>query len=150
MKASDPIAASVLKKTINDSGVSLAQIKAISFNADILRAVRKEMPEIKILLLTGLEKDAQTAAIRPSASEMVARLKELKADGVDCCANELVTGDYISQVKKAGLEFHVFVINGLSSLAIFAGYGVDSITTDCPTELMRQWNCLGERVFKGK
>jgi len=41
--------------------------------------------------------------------------------------------------RNTGFEFHVWTVDNLEQGLRFAGYGVDSLTTNCPAALRRQW-----------
>lgn len=121
------------------AGVREDQITVISFVEDALRSIRKHLPRLKTLFLIATEKDQATGAVKPSAEELTVKLRSLDVDGVDCCAHDHINEDYVKTIMRNGFEFHVWTIDDLKNALRFAGYGVNSITTNCPTALRRQW-----------
>lgn len=121
-------------------GISDEQITIISFSKDELRRVRESMPHMRTLWLCGLKKD-ENGKLNYSAEELIEVLKELDVTGVDAYPKDTcIDAEYIRKVKNAGFEFHVWTINRFNTAKELYDMGVDSITTDCPTDLMREFN----------
>ena len=76
-----------------------------------------------------------------SAEELIEVLKKLDVTGVDAYPQDnCIDAEYINKVKDAGFEFHVWTINRFNTAKELYDMGVDSITTDCPSDLMKEFN----------
>ena len=72
------------------------------------------------------------------AGKLIAKLKDLHADGVDSYADdELFTADFVKQMKDAGYFVAVWTIDQEERAARFIEMGVDCIMTDDP-KLMQE------------
>ncbi len=68
-------------------------------------------------------------------------IKKLDVTGVDAYPQDnCIDAEYINKVKDAGFEFHVWTINRFNTAKELYDMGVDSITTDCPSDLMKEFN----------
>lgn len=124
----------------NASGISDEQVTIISFSQDELKRVKEAMPQMRTLWLCGIKKD-ENGKLNYSAEELIAVLKELNVTGVDAYPRDMcIDAEYVRKVKDAGFEFHVWTINRFSTAKELYDMGVDSITTDCPDKLMREFN----------
>jgi len=121
------------------AGIRNEQITIISFHENTLRAIRKQLPKLRTLLLIAPKFDQATGKVSPSAAELAAKLHDLDVTGVDCVALNEIDAAYVKTVKDDGFEFHVWTVDNLEQGLRFAGYGVDSLTTNCPAALRRQW-----------
>ena len=118
----------------------------ISFNADTCRALKEQMPEYKVYWLTGSKegrgKDAR--AITPEG--VIDRLRAIGADGVDCHFDPgVITADFVSRVRGAGYEFHVWTVDNLSLAMTAFERGAQTVTTNCAKKLLDEYLELKER-----
>ena len=121
-------------------GISDEQITIISFSQDELRRVRESMPHMRTLWLCGIKKD-ENGKLNYSAEELIEVLKKLDVTGVDAYPQDnCIDAEYIRKVKDAGFEFHVWTINRFNTAKELYDMVVDSITTDCPSDLMKEFN----------
>ena len=108
----------------------------ISFNDASCRALKEQMPEYKVYWLTGARQGWQKDA-KPITPEFVIRkLRETKADGVDCQFNaNIVTADLVRAVRAAGFEFHVWTVDRLDESLLAFARGAQTVTTNCAKKL---------------
>ena len=121
----------------------------ISFNEESCRELKKQMPQYKVYWLTSpWHHIPQGGRKSRSAQEIVATLKDVGADGVDCCYDtNSVTADYIKTVRDAGFEFHVWTLDNLA-LTIEAFYrGAQTVTTNCAKQQLDYWR-LAEKMIE--
>ena len=96
----------------------------ISFGRNVCAELKKQMPEFKTYWLTSARK-AQ------DVKELIATLRELGVDGVDMgYMSEIITADYIAEVKKAGFEFHAWTIDKPNVAAEVFSRGAQTVTTN--------------------
>lgn len=123
----------VLTEVLNQKTLPFSQIRIICFDAEVIAACKKSLPGIKAFWLTSFKQDKRTKKWSPTLNEVLQTLKRIKADGLDSRAErEVVTGEFIEQVKNAGYEFHIWTVNDPKDADHFSELGVDSITTDRP------------------
>ena len=108
----------------------------ICFNDKMCGYLKKHMPEYKVYWLTTCRKGQKwdgKDATRPSvtAEDVIARLRECGADGVDISYNPaVVDAAYVKKVHDAGFEFHVWTVDDPKLAQQAFAAGVDSLTTN--------------------
>lgn len=123
-------------RVIASSGVPLSRLRVISFNADVISAVKQQMPGMKAFWLTSYKKDEQTGQYSPTHDQVLATLQRTGADGLDTRANvEVLTPAFIQKLRAANLEFHCWTVDDPALARQMAALGVDSITTNRPAFL---------------
>ncbi len=76
---------------------------------------------------------------RATAEELIAKAKEIKADGLDLSADSAVlTKEFAAKVKAAGLKLYVWTVNDIDLAKRMIEVGAESITTDRPAWLREQ------------
>jgi glycerophosphoryl diester phosphodiesterase len=111
---------------VRDSGIPAEQIVFISFKEELTRAVKIAMPQCRVLWLKTLV----TADGIMSPEELVAKLDELGADGVDANGQIEIGAEWIDAVHRAGKIFAVWTIDNPWQAERFISLGVDSITSN--------------------
>lgn len=127
-----------LKETLATSGLRPDQTVVIAFDADVIAQTKRELPRLKALWITDFEEDEETGTCKPSVGEILAELRRVGADGVDCRAHAVVDRDFAGKLRRARLELHVWTINEGSEAIRFQELGVDSVTTDRPALLKQK------------
>ncbi|MCX7050080.1 MAG: glycerophosphodiester phosphodiesterase [Candidatus Sumerlaeota bacterium] len=130
IKAPNEIA--IIKRALAQSSLKPKQIVIISFEKAEVAVAKREIAGIKTLWLTTIKKDKATGARNPPVEEILATLKEIKADGLDCEGNDAVDREFVRKFQDAGFEFHVWTIDKADEARRFASFGVNSITTNRP------------------
>jgi glycerophosphoryl diester phosphodiesterase len=126
----------VLKRDLEGSELGADQIVVITFHEDVLVEVRRQLPELKALLLTGVRQGADGTP-SPSAEELIRKLEELGARGVDAGAADCIDERYVEAIHARGFEFHVWTVDEVEQARRLIGVGVDSITSNRPHYLAR-------------
>jgi glycerophosphoryl diester phosphodiesterase len=136
---SGPEVVAPMAKVIAASHVSPEQIVIISFHADAIAASKKEMPHIKALWLTGMQKK-KDGTPPPTVEEVAATLKRIHADGLDAeGAPDYFNAAYIKRLGELGCrEFSVWTIDDPKVAKLYADLGAWSITTNRPGWLREQ------------
>ena len=103
----------------------------IAFGGKMCAELKRQMPEYKTYWLTwsrrGWGKDAPAITL----DYVLSKLKETGADGVDCHFNpDIITADFISSVKSAGFEFHVWTIDDPKTAEEAFRRGSETVTTN--------------------
>ena len=133
-----PEIVSTLKKDLRQAGKKPEQTAIISFSYDVVRAVKKAMPQLEVYWVVGLEQDAQTGQWSPKLDVLIDKAKAANLDGLDLGEAEIIDKAYVSRVKKAGLGFYMWTINSASDARRLIEAGVEGLTTDRPGWLRDQ------------
>ncbi|MFQ5505639.1 MAG: glycerophosphodiester phosphodiesterase family protein [Planctomycetota bacterium] len=126
----------VLKQTLGGSKLKNEQIRIISFEERVISEAKKQLPAIKAYWLTGYEKNEKTGKLEPTLAEILTKLEETRADGLDCDAHPGIDASFVEALRAKGMEFHVWTVDDLVTAARFRRLGVDSITTNRPGYLL--------------
>ena len=116
------------------------QTPVISFNAQVIAAFKKARPDVPAYWLVSLTppKNKKKEFVPPTADELVRKARELKADGLDLSAADVLDEAYAKTIKAAGLKLYVWTVNDLAVARRMVKVGVDGITTDRPEWLSEQ------------
>jgi len=131
---SDAALVPTMLREIQASGLKDEQITVISFNEDVIKAVKEQAPRFKAMWLSGLKKD-RDGLMEPSIETVLKTLKEIKADGFSSKGVSFLDGNYINAIKSKGYQYHVWTIDDAAEARRFADLGVDSITTNYPAKI---------------
>lgn len=127
-----------LKKEVASASLKPEQMIVIAFDAQVIAAVRKEIPAIKAHWLTSYKEDKATGKWSPTLDQVLATLKRIDATGLDTNAHKLIDEPFVKALRDARYEFHCWTVNDPVIARRFIGLGVDSITTDRPAWLRQQ------------
>ncbi|HRR34417.1 MAG TPA: glycerophosphodiester phosphodiesterase [Kiritimatiellia bacterium] len=108
----------------------------ICFNADVIAAVRKELPAYRAYWLssTGPRKNGKPG---PTVEQIIAQAKACQASGVDIQDSVDIKPDYIRAIKDAGLSVHIWTVNREPRARELVNMGVETITSDCGAALKK-------------
>ncbi len=142
IKKVGPEFAEAFQSAFDGSGVRLDQISFISFDAEELQRVRELLPDNRTLLLLELEAINGQPSI--SADEVIAQLQDGDFTGIDIGADadvskEFFSTEYIQKIKKAGYEIHFWTVDDIADARHLIASGADSLTSNCGTQLFREW-----------
>lgn len=125
-----------LKEALNKASLTPDQIVVISFQQDVICAVKEQLPDVKAYWLVGYEQDKATGAWSPTPAEVLDTLARLRPDGLSTHGNRSVVDQtLVAQLRARGLEFHVWTIDDPNDARYFRDLGADSITTNRPAEI---------------
>jgi glycerophosphoryl diester phosphodiesterase len=113
------------------------QLVIITFNFESAIVAKKMLPKLKTYWLVGYAKDKTTGKF-PDLKQTIAKAKAGHLDGLDLNFNWPLTKETIGEIKRAGLECHVWTVDDSAKAKELAEAGVDSITTNRPGWLREQ------------
>ncbi len=126
----------VLKKVVDASSLEPEQIKVICFQAEVIAAVKRAMPQIQAYWLTSYKEQPDTQRWLPEVESVLATLARCDADGLDTQANRHVIDEqFVARVRTAGYSLHAWTVNKPEDARWLQSLGFDSITTDRPALL---------------
>lgn len=121
-----------LLRGIAESGLDAGQIVVISFNAPVIRELKKHAPGFKACWLSSFEK---SSPLDPGTAKVLATLRDIKADGFSSRADERLDAGYVDAIRGAGFEYHCWTVDDPKVAKRFLGLGARSITTNRPAFL---------------
>ena len=126
-----------VKKIIEgQTNATPSNVLFITFNRKTCKALKKTLPKYKTLWLVSPKK--RTPLAMPQA--IVAKLKELGVDGIDCrYRGNVVTKEYVKAVRDAGFEFHVWTVDDLPTAVEAFKRGAQTVTTNCAKKLLDEY-----------
>ena len=122
-----------LLRDLEKSKLNNEQVVFICFNANVIRAIKRKVPEFKAYWLCSIKKN-RAGFVTPSLETALATLRQIKADGMSSSKDGI--GDrFIEGVQRAGFEHHVWTVNDANTARWFADHGTLSVTTDFPGKI---------------
>lgn len=132
--------AGILPRLIDDldnSGIEEGRVTVISYEPSVIAGIKTLRPGMKALWITRMRGTLVGRRV-PSVTQVLAKLRELGADGLSASARDRLSGREIQRLRNAGLEFHVWTIDRPRQARAFIGRGAASITTNRPQFLREQ------------
>lgn len=121
-----------LDRVLRASGLKPEQTAIISFSAEVVAAVKKARPDLQAYWIVSL-------VGKKTAESLIAKARQVRADGLDLSANPAVLDKaFADQVKAAGLRLYVWTVNDPALARKMIEAGVEGITTDRPGWLREQ------------
>ena len=104
----------------------------ITFGDKIAKALKATMPEYKLYFLMGGKRDSAW-----TTDEVLAKLRETGADGIDICFNPKVhDAAFVKRIKDAGYSFHVWTVDNPETAEKAFAAGADTLTTNCAKKIL--------------
>ena len=117
--------------------VNPGNVLFISFGDRVCAELKRQMPEYRVYFLTGLSRRAGKGWQHWTPQDLVAKLRSIRAAGVDICFNPQVhDAAFVKAVKDAGFSFHVWTIDDLEKAKKAFAAGADTLTTNCAKKIL--------------
>ena len=127
-----------LKRVLSRSPVGPEQIIVISFDEEVIAAVKEQLPQLKAAWLFAFKKDEETGKWNATRTDVVRTARRIRADGVGLGVSDRVDAKMAQMLGRAGLEFHVWTVNDPAVARRMIDLGALSITTDRPAYLRHE------------
>ena len=125
-----------LIETVDRSGIHVDMITVISFDAGVIEAMKSHRPDWRALWVTGFKRKGDRWS--PDLDALIETATRIRADGVDVQATlDVIDEFFVSSVRDAGLELHVWTVDDPEVAGVMVDLGVDSITTNQPAAIGR-------------
>lgn len=111
--------------------VDVSQIVVISFNAPVIRELKSRHQDSRPAGSPHLKK----SPLDPATDQVIATLRDIKADGFSSKADARMDAAYIAAIRKAGFEYHCWTVDDPLVGKRFLELGAQSITTNRPAFL---------------
>lgn len=126
-----------LKTILDASALTPDQVVIISFNVEAVKEAKRILPDSKAYWITNFNRLSPAGKRLPSIETILETLETCYADGLDCQGSRHINEAFVSRLRSAGKEFHVWTINTVRHARHFINLGVDSITTNRPGRLKK-------------
>lgn len=127
-----------LRVVLEKTSLRPEQIVIICFNEEVVKQARAKMPQFKANWLTSYKQEKDTGKWSPDLGTVLEALGKTGATGLGTQGrDEVVTAEFVHEIRKAGIECHVWTINDPAQAKRYAELGFDSITTDKPAEIRK-------------
>lgn len=120
---------------VDRSPLKPEQLVVISFNAEVVRAVKASRPTWTVNLLHGF-KGGNPKELDAEMAKVIRQLQTSKADGLGYSANPGLQARHLRRLDQAGFEPHVWTVNDTPTAEHFVKLGTRSITTDFPERMI--------------
>lgn len=126
-----------LDRVLKSSNRKPQQTAVISFSSDVIAAVKSARPDLACYWIVSIAPkkatNGQPATPPPTAEELIATARRIKADGLDLSATpDVLTVEYATTLKKAGFPVYVWTVNTVELARKMIAVGVVGLTTDRP------------------
>ncbi len=123
-------------KAVQQSALKPEQPLYIGFSAAVLARVKQEHPEAMTLWIVSLKEEKEKPPV--PLADLIAKARELKAEGLNVSASPRIDADFLKQVREAGLKLYVWTVDDPKIARPLQALGVDGITTNRPVLLRKQ------------
>ncbi|MGC4006973.1 MAG: glycerophosphodiester phosphodiesterase [Pirellulales bacterium] len=124
-----------LDQALRDSKLKLEQTIVSSFNEKVVAEMKKVRPDVEAHWIVSLNKKDQTP---PTAAQLIAKAREIKADGLHLSAGPTLNAAYLAELHAAGLKVVGWTVNDPKVAAELLENKVYGITTDRPGYIREQ------------
>lgn len=121
-----------LKNVLQASGVSPERIRMLSFSAELITALKQQLPDWRSCWLCDYRHTLLNNTWYPSREEVLATLDRIGADGLASANRAIVDRAMVDMLKETGRELHVWTVDSLPSARHLCDLGVSSIMTNRP------------------
>lgn len=125
-----------LSRVLKAHGLKAELTPIISFNAEVIAAMKKARPDLPGYWIVSTKPKKDGTIVK--AEDLIAKAKQIKADGLDLSADDVLTKEFASKVKAAGLRLDVWTVDKPEVAGRMVELGVDGITTNRPGWLREQ------------
>lgn len=131
---------SPVEEAIKRSTCTCEQLVLIGFDIPAMQEAKRRLPHHAVLLLYGFSQNEEESLKRwqPRIESLIARAKEVGADGLNLCYTTPDDLKWIEKVKAAGLKACVWTVDDPIAAKYLIDAGIEVITTNRPGWLQKQ------------
>jgi glycerophosphoryl diester phosphodiesterase len=127
-----------LERALRASGLSPQRIRLLSFNADLIAALKQRLPDWHACWLCDYRHSLLSDVWRPSRAHVLDTLRRSGADGLASANRAFLDRGLVETLAGLGKEIHVWTVDRLPAAQRLCALGVDSIMTNRPGWLRRK------------
>jgi len=120
-----------LLQAFQSTSLSSEQIIVIAFDAEVIRAVKRNRPDIRAHLLVHFKRD-HCKHWHPAPAAVLQELKRIAADGLSTHCDRFIDHTFVATLKHHGWQYHTWTVDTVPLAHHFTNIGADSITSNRP------------------
>jgi glycerophosphoryl diester phosphodiesterase len=121
-----------LAEVIRNAGKRPEQTCLIGFSYDVMRAAKRELPELKCYWIVELRRNKETGRWSPQLATLIRKAKDAGLDGIDFGDAPALDREFVGKVKQSGLGVYTWTVDSVQEAKRLEQAGVDGITTNRP------------------
>ena len=125
-----------LIKAVKQSGLTNDQVVVISFQKNVVKALKKQVPDWTVNWLYSFDARASHDPDK-KLPHLLATLAEIKANGLGSSSHPGLSKGHLDSLNRKGFQHHVWTVNDPATAQRFITMGCRSITTDYPGALRK-------------
>jgi glycerophosphoryl diester phosphodiesterase len=122
----------LLVEVIREARKRPEQTCLIGFSYDVMRAAKRELPELKCYWIVELKRNKETGRWSPQLATLIRKAKDAGLDGIDFGDAPVLDREFVSKVKQSGLGVYTWTVDSVQEAKRLEQAGVDGITTNRP------------------
>ncbi|MEJ5261306.1 MAG: glycerophosphodiester phosphodiesterase family protein [Ignavibacterium sp.] len=126
-----------LKEILKESNIPTEKIRIISFHRNIIRAAKKNLPEIKAYLIFGWY-FSKGEYFKSLAQKLILRKSNtVNCDGLVLYANSYIDEKFILILKEKNLDVCAYNVEDANKAIRLTNSGINSLTTNSPLKIRK-------------
>ena len=138
VKGNDPAWVPTIKAEVEKAeNVNPGNVLFITFGDKVAAELKRQMPDYRVYFLMGAYARRSPTPVPWTAESIIARLRELNADGIDIqyCPG-VHDAAFVRKIHDAGFGFHVWTVDRLEDAERAFSAGADTLTTNCAQKIL--------------
>ena len=127
-----------LKRVLAAAKLKPEQTPVISFNADVVAAVKRDLPQLKAYWIVSISPNKKKKTLPPTLDELITKATRIKSDGLDLSADAQITAEYVKKANADRLPVYVWTVDDPTTARRMIDAGVVGVTTNRPGWLREQ------------
>jgi glycerophosphoryl diester phosphodiesterase len=121
-----------LVQVIREARKRPEQTCLIGFSYDVMRAAKRELPDLKCFWIVELKRNKETGRWTPQLATLVRKATEAGLDGIDFGDTPALDREFVSELKQSRLGVYTWTVDSVQEAKRLEQAGVDGITTNRP------------------
>jgi glycerophosphoryl diester phosphodiesterase len=120
-----------LRDLLVGSGITPERVRLLAFSPLLVGLLNEQLPEFRSCLNLSYRRVGGVRTPRPD--QVAALLAGCRADGLSSAASPLLDVGFVAELRRSGLELHVWTVDSVRTARHYRALGVDSIMTNRPS-----------------
>lgn len=133
---SDAAIINPLLEIIDAARVEVRQIALLSFDSEMVKALKKQRPTLKAYWLIDAESN-WLGRSRIKLADVQDTLVDIRADGLGLRSHSGIKRDMVKSILESDVHLNVWTVDAPEDARRYAALGVSSITTNSPRALLK-------------
>jgi len=116
-------------KDVIEQGSKKEQMVIISFSLDVVKASKKQMPDVPAYWLRSARRDSDSGKYEPVDVALLDTVKQYNLDGLNVNYKG-ISSELVKESHEAGYKIYVWTVNSKEDIKQMLKLGVDGVTTD--------------------